>query len=166
MLTSEVASQVSVQDLCEREEFSHDCDLGCLVQAVKNLVYVARVFYGMHHLASMSASQSHDIDPPSSCDKLAAASAELGDGGTDSEMAGDVPGERLKWLAGKMDKLARYEAGHHPKESLKRTCVFQWIAAVAVKMEEDISYWLPLLLPPLYKELSDRKKTAGVCEKE
>ena len=128
---------------------------------MKNLVYVARVFHKMYHLASTSTSQSCDILPPSSCDKPAAAPGEDGDG--DHDIEGDASGERLKWLAGKMDKLARYEAGHYPKESLKRTCVFQWIAAVAVKMEDGISYWLPLLLPPLYKELRDKKKTAGAC---
>ena len=132
------------------------------MQAVKNLVYVTRVFHRMCHLASPPASHSHDIMPPS-CDKPTA--AVLGDD-ADSDMEGDASGERLKWLARKMDKLARYEAGHHPKESLKRTCVFQWIAAVAVKMEDDISDWLPLLLPPLYKELSDGKKTAGMCVRE
>lgn len=118
-------------------------------------MYVARVFLGMYRLTTRPASQSCAILPPTSHDQPAA-----------SDSDSDASGERLKWLARKMDKLARYEAGHHPKESLKRTCVFQWIAAVGVKMEDSISYLLPLLLPPLYKELRDKKKTAGRCMRE
>ncbi len=73
-----------------------------------------------------------------------------------------TPGQELRNLIYRMDRLSRYEAGHHPKESLKRSCVFKWIAAVAMAMgSENVSDWLYRLLPPLYKELSNSKKVAG-----
>ena len=72
-------------------------------------------------------------------------------------------GQELRHLIYQMDRLARYEAGHHPKESMKRSCVFKWIAAVAMAMgEEHLSEWLYRLLPSLYKELSDQKKVGGI----
>ena len=75
------------------------------------------------------------------------------------------PEVQLRRLIYQMDKLARYEVGHYPKEPLKRTHVFKWIAAVAMVIgEEHLSDWLVDLLPPLYKELADTKITAGtVC---
>ena len=72
------------------------------------------------------------------------------------------PGQELRHLIYQMDRLTRYEAGHHPKESLKRSCVFKWIAAVAMAMgKEHVSDWLYRLIPPLYKELSNPKKVGG-----
>ena len=49
---------------------------------------------------------------------------------------------------------------------MKRTCVFQWTAAVAIAMsEQGLGEWVSKMLPPLYKELnaSDdvRSRTAG-----
>ena len=73
------------------------------------------------------------------------------------------PEVQLRRLIYQMDKLARYEVGHYPKEPLKRTYVFKWIAAVAMVIgEEHLSDWLVDLLPPLYKELADTKMTAGM----
>lgn len=73
------------------------------------------------------------------------------------------PEVQLRRLIYQMDKLARYEVGHYPKEPLKRTYVFKWIAAVAMVIgAEHLSDWLVDLLPPLYKELADTKMTAGM----
>ena len=49
---------------------------------------------------------------------------------------------------------------------MKRTCVFQWTAAVAIAMgEQGLGEWVSKMLPPLYKELSAAvdvmSKTAG-----
>ena len=66
--------------------------------------------------------------------------------------------KELTSLIEDMDRISRHESGHFPKESLKRTCVFKWIAAVAMAMgQEVISDWLTLLVPPLYKQLSDTR---------
>lgn len=71
-------------------------------------------------------------------------------------------GQELRNLIYQMDRLTRYEAGHHPKESMKRSCVFKWIAAVSLAMgTENLSDWLYRLIPPLYKELSNPKKVGG-----
>ena len=73
-----------------------------------------------------------------------------------------TPGKELGHLIYQMDRLARYEAGHYPKEPMKRSCVFKWIAAVAMAMGSDnLCDWLVRLLPPLYKELSDTRRTGG-----
>ena len=73
-----------------------------------------------------------------------------------------TPGKELGHLIYQMDRLARYEAGHYPKEPMKRSCVFKWIAAVAMAMGSDnLCDWLVHLLPPLYKELSDTRITGG-----
>lgn len=75
---------------------------------------------------------------------------------------GELFKNELEWLISEMGRLARQEAGFHPKQSLKRTCVFQWTAAIAMEMDStELAYWLMQLLPPLYKELVDEKKTAG-----
>ena len=51
---------------------------------------------------------------------------------------------------------------------MKRTCVFQWTAAVAIAMgEQGLGEWVSKMMPPLYKELSAsasdyvRSRTAG-----
>lgn len=76
-----------------------------------------------------------------------------------------TPGQELRNLMYQMDRLTRYEAGHHPKESMKRSCVFKWIAAVAMAMgSEHLPDWLYRLIPPLYKELSNSKKVAGTIQ--
>ena len=73
-----------------------------------------------------------------------------------------TPGKELGHLIYQMDRLARYEAGHYPKEPMKRSCVFKWIGAVAMAMGSDnLCDWLVRLLPPLYKELSDTRRTGG-----
>ena len=72
--------------------------------------------------------------------------------------------EQLERLSHQMDRLCRYERGHHPKESFKRTCVFKWTAAVSTVMGPQVlENWLVKLLPPLTKELNnkDEKKIAG-----
>ena len=76
------------------------------------------------------------------------------------------PRNELDWLISEMGWLARQEAGHHPKETMKRTCVFQWTAAVAIAMgEQGLGEWVSKMLPPLHKELSAAgdvmSKTAG-----
>lgn len=74
-----------------------------------------------------------------------------------------IPKRELDWLIGEMGRIARHEAGHYPKESMKRTCVFQWTAAVAVAMgEQGLPRWVTRMLPPLYKELADSRRTAGI----
>ena len=73
-----------------------------------------------------------------------------------------TPGKELGHLIYQMDRLAQYEAGHYPKEPMKRSCVFKWIGAVAMAMGSDnLCDWLVRLLPPLYKELSDTRRTGG-----
>ncbi|XP_065909347.1 small subunit processome component 20 homolog isoform X2 [Dysidea avara] len=67
----------------------------------------------------------------------------------------------LSWLISKMVHIATYEAGHYPKQSLKRSCVFKWIAAVAVELGTSLPDHLPQLLAPLYREESDIMKAAG-----
>jgi len=48
---------------------------------------------------------------------------------------------------------------------LQRSCVFKWIAAVAVELDTRLPDHLPQLLAPLYREELDIMKTAGtiVC---
>ena len=80
----------------------------------------------------------------------------------DEEVGSDSRKSELDWLISEMGWLARQEAGHHPKETMKRTCVFQWTAAVAIAMgHQGLPDWVSKMLPPLYKELADVSKTAG-----
>ena len=41
----------------------------------------------------------------------------------DEEVGSDSRKGELEWLISEMGWLARQEAGHHPKETMKRTCV-------------------------------------------
>ena len=111
------------------------------LQAVKNLVFIGKLLY-------KTSTQLHQQS--------------LSD---DSSCGGPARSE-LDWLISEMGWLARQEAGHHPKETMKRTCVFQWTAAVAIAMgEQGLGEWVSKMLPPLYKELSAAcdvtSKTAG-----
>lgn len=67
----------------------------------------------------------------------------------------------LSSLTNRMLHIAAYEAGHYPKQSLKRSCVFKWIGAVAVELDNDLPNHLTQLLTPLYREESDSTNTAG-----
>ena len=44
---------------------------------------------------------------------------------------------------------------------LQRSCVFKWIGAVAVELDNDLPNHLTQLLTPLYREESDSTNTAG-----
>lgn len=80
------------------------------------------------------------------------------DNETDELTAEDI----LMKLINQMDKLCRYESGHHPKESFKRTHVFHWIDAVVTVMGTNCTDTILVkLLQPIYKELCDSKKGAG-----
>lgn len=68
----------------------------------------------------------------------------------------------VKWLVNRLSRLAKYEAAHHPKESLRRTCVLQWTAAVSLELGgEHLPSYLPALLRPVYRELVDPSRTSG-----
>ena len=123
------------------------------LQAVKNLVFIGKLLYKtstLHQSLSDTSTSSSSIKEH--CELL------------DSSRCGG--GSELDWLISEMGWLARQEAGHHPKETIKRTCVFQWTAAVAIIVmgEQGLDEWMSKMLPPLYKELSGDEtaiKTAG-----
>eukprot|EP00794_Sanderia_malayensis_P003704 gene3704-4224_t len=59
----------------------------------------------------------------------------------------------LKWLLHKMSYLASHEASQSQNTSIKRTCVFRWLAAISMDLGEDrIKPFLPEILQPLHRE--------------
>ena len=119
-----------------------------LQQAVKNLVFLAKVLHRMMETGHMTSHADHVTDHMTPCvDRISSSTAT--NCGTQSEACcainddqdepgttedhygdhcgsnGDRSGHRtvrdLHWLVGRMDRLARQEAGKTPHQSLKVT---------------------------------------------
>ncbi len=146
-------------------------------QAIKNQVFIAKLLLKLHLQSPPEMAETLDQSIPKTkkykqTNNTESTDEEDSDNEKDTNVLiapnDDVivitsPGQELRHLIYQMDRLTRYEAGHHPKESLKRCCVFKWIAAVAMAMgSEHLSDWLYRLIPPLYKELSNPKKVGGM----
>jgi hypothetical protein len=79
-----------------------------------------------------------------------------------TEHGGHRRSRDLHWLVERLSRLARYEAGRHPQQSLKRTSVLQWTAAISLDLgSAHLPAYLPLLLATPYREMTDTNKTAG-----
>ena len=77
-----------------------------------------------------------------------------------------VASDQLEKLFDQMNKLCRFESGHFPKESHKRSSVFKWIAAISTVIgRKHLEAWLVKLLPPLHKEMKNDNKIGGIIIK-
>ena len=97
LLNAELANQVSDTTVL----FLPPCIpcVHCFPQAVKNLVFLAKVLHGLEIAERISDSKEQATPKQHTLD-----SDEVKD---------------LNWLVGRLSRLARFEAGYHPKESMK-----------------------------------------------
>ncbi len=118
-------------------------------------MYLAKVLHRLDLAGRLRAGRGSSPDSHS-----ASSGAELRPlGGREPEQ---VWTRDLRWLINRLSRLAKYEAGHQPKESLRRTCVIQWIAAVSLELgAASLPPFLPALLRPVYRELVDTNLAAG-----
>ena len=129
-------------------------------QVVKNLVFLAKVLHRLNLAGSLKLDTSESF-PATTVDRI-----EDGRGGEEESLVEKenehTHAKDLRWLINKLERLTKHEAGHHPKESLKRICVLQWTAAMSQDLGgEHLPAYLPALLRPVYRELTNSRKTAG-----
>ena len=85
-----------MQECCNSDRLLMNLYLNYLTQSVKNLVFLGKV---LHRCGVAGVLQPEE-----------------------EEEGGDSDGHRvrdLKWLVERLSRLARFEAAHHPKESIK-----------------------------------------------
>lgn len=116
-------------------------------QVVKNLVYLAKILICLPDERMMvkpcTASkqinkqcQSSDSNNSAQLKKSDLQTLTVENGVRDSEC------ERgqwisLDWLAKKMVREARFETANNAKSTLKRSCIFKWLAAVALSLDRE-----------------------------
>lgn len=123
---------------------------GLAGQAVKNLVFLAKVLHRLDHAGRLLTSAAEEEDG-SSFER---------DGGRGQ--GSEFVKRDLEWLITRLSRLAKFEAAHHPKESKKRTSVLHWTAAVSVDLgPEHLPFHLPSLLRAVYRELVATEPTAA-----
>jgi U3 small nucleolar RNA-associated protein 20 len=137
-------------------------------QVIRNLVFIGTVVFNMMNcnISRKRKTVDHKEHPIRKKKKKSAAEVEVFHEHEIEKEPQDLlsPGEMFNKAIYQMDKLCRYEAGHHPKESLKRTCAFKWIGAMAnvvVNGKDGTQDLLFKLLQPIQKVLQDKEKTAG-----
>ena len=96
------------------------------LQTVKNLVFLAKVLHRLQIAGKISVAATSSMDESTERDLDADADRRFdtdsrtdGDSEIDTEQQKMEPVKDLNWLINRMSRLARYEAGHHPKESMK-----------------------------------------------
>ncbi|KAK3603374.1 hypothetical protein CHS0354_025985 [Potamilus streckersoni] len=105
-------------------------ELAC--QVVKNMVFISKVAMLMKHKTSEEGDQTADK------------STQL----------------TVEWLVKKMIREVYHEAIHNPGNSIKRSNVFKWLAAVSLNLESELLISiLPIVMPSLQKELSEQSST-------
>ncbi|XP_043565729.1 small subunit processome component 20 homolog isoform X2 [Chiloscyllium plagiosum] len=128
-------------------------DLTLGEQVIKNLLFVAKVIFLL---------ESVDCGDEKVDEKTEESEDEMGADETEEDTAGKVASDGAKgkratlmWLIRKLCTLAKREAAHSPKISLKRTCVFKFLGAISVNLGmEGVKPYLPVIIAPLYRELN------------
>ena len=91
---------------------------------MKNLVFLAKVLRRLQIAGKISAAVTSSMDESTELDVETDVGCPAPRTDGDSEAATEQgrtepPVKDLNWLIDRMSRLARYEAGHHPKESMK-----------------------------------------------
>ncbi|XP_063164718.1 small subunit processome component 20 homolog [Candoia aspera] len=122
-------------------------------QVIKNLLFVSKVLY----LLAPAPEDGKEI-----VEDVGWETEDQGDLGSEDEkeISGMEAKEKsspasLLWVMKKLLVMATREAAHSPKDSLKRTCIFKFLGAIAVDLgKENVKPYLPTIIAPLYRELS------------
>ncbi|XP_063244418.1 small subunit processome component 20 homolog [Bacillus rossius redtenbacheri] len=127
-----------VLDLCAVLQWESSAPELC-DQVIKNLVFLGRVL--------MELPENHEKDDPGEAEENEAADEE-DETKNDSKVS-------LPWMIRQMRRIVNKEIIHNPKSEVLRTSAFKWLGAMAVALDRDrLRALLPLLLPPLVRELS------------
>ncbi len=129
------------------------------------MVFLVKVLHGLNLAGKLMTEGPAEGSPPPVV-PAAVGGGMWEKGGETQALEGRKPEQvsmrDVKWLINRLSRLAKYEAGHHPKEALKRTCVLQWTAAVSLELgAEHLPLYLPVLLRPVHRELVDSNMAAG-----
>ncbi|XP_039210035.1 small subunit processome component 20 homolog [Crotalus tigris] len=122
-------------------------------QVIKNLLFVSKVLY----LLAPTPEDGKEIG-----ENVVWEIEDQGNLGSEDEkeISGMEAKEKsspasLLWVMKKLLVMATREAAHSPKDSLKRTCIFKFLGAIAVDLgKEKVKPYLPTIIAPLYRELS------------
>lgn len=101
-------------------------------QVVKNLIFIGKVFHLWDKSGGVASVQTDKSEDPSQQEQTS-----------------------LSWLFRKMNREAKFEASHRPKEIIKRSCVFLWLAAMAQHLGKQCLPVLEIMLIPLHREIRD-----------
>lgn len=131
-------------------------------QVVKNLLFVAKVLYllepnsgdkqgeikeHMEEEALGDGKAREDMDDEACAREKAEADKE--------EKEEHSRPATLLYLIQKLSRIAKLEAAYSPRNSLKRTCIFKFLGAVAMDLGMDkVKPYLPVIIAPLFRELN------------
>ncbi|XP_064596875.1 small subunit processome component 20 homolog [Liolophura sinensis] len=135
-------------DLCSQLQ-STLLDQDLAEQVIKNMVFITRTA----KLITSTVKQKTEKDEIEDTDE--------------SSVKGDKSSVlSLRWLVKKMVREANHETINQPKVTIKRKNVFKWLAAVSLDLGEPIlSGILPLMLPPLIRESSEKTNSTDTALK-
>uniref|UniRef100_A0A670XP62 UTP20 small subunit processome component n=1 Tax=Pseudonaja textilis TaxID=8673 RepID=A0A670XP62_PSETE len=122
-------------------------------QVIKNLLFVSKVLY----LLAPTPEDDKEIGGD-----VVWETEDQGDLGSEDEKETSAMEAKEKsspasllWVMKKLLVMATREAAYSPKDSLKRTCIFKFLGAIAVDLgKEKVKPYLPTIIAPLYRELS------------
>ncbi|XP_026548510.1 small subunit processome component 20 homolog [Notechis scutatus] len=122
-------------------------------QVIKNLLFVSKVLY----LLAPTPEDDKEIG-----EDVVWETEDQGDLGSEDEKETSAMEAKEKsspasllWVMKKLLVMATREAAYSPKDSLKRSCIFKFLGAIAVDLgKEKVKPYLPTIIAPLYRELS------------
>ncbi|KAJ8314703.1 hypothetical protein KUTeg_006853 [Tegillarca granosa] len=117
-------------------------------QVVKNIIFITKVAKCYHTSNKLENERKTEND------------REMEEGNEESSDGQDWRRLSLPWLSRKMIREANHEAISTPKQTIKRSSIFKWMAAVSLDLGADIlPTILHILLPCLQREISDQTNT-------
>ncbi|XP_069485978.1 small subunit processome component 20 homolog [Ambystoma mexicanum] len=124
-------------------------------QVIKNLLFVAKVVY----LLAPDVQDKPEEDLGIDCEDQDISGDEGETVASPKEKAEETEENEkqatLMWLMKKLSFLAKRDAAYSPKHTLKRTCIFKFLGAIAVDLgKERVQPYLATIITPLYRELN------------
>ncbi|XP_065178820.1 small subunit processome component 20 homolog [Sycon ciliatum] len=136
-------------------------------QIIKNLVYIAKALCLLTSADSNAAAETQREDDNDKDDE-AESSDEEADNDKDDDGDSMMSEDQMKtvdiaWMIKKMVRISKYEAGHHREQSLKRSWVIRWLAALTHILQQHggLDIHLASMLSPVLVLVHDKNKLAG-----
>ncbi|XP_030834597.1 small subunit processome component 20 homolog, partial [Strongylocentrotus purpuratus] len=137
-------------------------------QVVRNLVFLGKVIHRLYPdkteiYQTEERLDSEDENDDENDERTPKLSAEQNTTNTDKQGLGrrtPSPAD-LTWFLRRMCRIAASEAAKTPKQTLRRTCVVKWLAAMAMDVGGDrLPSYLKLMMKPMCREIGDQKSHA------